>query len=415
MRKSIFANHNYEASLRSSNSADSDIFIPFNMKATSTTNPTIYATLLLSAALAAQSFWIQPSHAVKPFEAKWFQETTSSTALFGRKAKRGRLGDLADATPSEIRKVERTQTKKNKSVAVGKKANNNAPSNSISPDLAAWVAKKDDESPGQSPPENTTPTTVAATAVTREGATSFQIFEPDPEPTTTSLTSSTRRQKQQVRKEQEEQRSSRIDAAIDKLEDMLEAKTKSIDDILSAVRELLQIPSGNLRPLVAGAKRQDYRLAWVGSDDAVCHVGTGLHMVPLARLQEVFLSCLGRNRIELLEVIRVLGPFPNVKNVLQGNSKVDSAGGDLEEWKITMDSMVDGTGKEILAGTEDNIRRVGLHVYFSDERAIVAVVPPTEGDGSRRRADPLEENGKHVLVFVREQSLDDKLESLRVL
>ena len=380
------------------------------MKATSTTNPTIYATLLLSAALAAQSFWIQPSHAVKPFEPKWCQETTSSTSLFGRKAKRGRLGDLADATPSEIRKVERTQTKTNKSVAVRKKGSNNAASNSISPDLAAWVAKKDDESPDQSPPA-----TVSATTVAGEGASSFQRFEPDPEPTTTSSKSSSRREKQQVRKEQEEQRSSRIDAAIDKLEDTLQEKTNSLDDILSAVRELLQIPSGNLRPLVAGAKRQDYRLAWVGSDEAVCHVGTGLHKVPLARLQEVFLSCLGRNRIELLEVIRVLGPFPNVKNVLQGNSKVSSAGGDLEEWQIAMDSMVDGTGKEILAGTEDNIRRVGLQVYFSDERAIVAVVPPTVGDGSSRRADPLEENGKHVLVFVREQSLDDKLDSLRVL
>ena len=62
----------------------------------------------------------------------------------------------------------------------------------------------------------------------------------------------------------------------------------------------------------------------MGSDVAICHVGTGLHKVPLARLQEVFLSCLGRNRLEVLEVIRILGPFPNVKNVLQGAAKVGS-------------------------------------------------------------------------------------------
>jgi hypothetical protein len=68
----------------------------------------------------------------------------------------------------------------------------------------------------------------------------------------------------------------------------------------------------------------------VGSEDAISHIGTGLHKVPLARLQEVFLSALGtttskksnknnnnKNRIELSEVIRLLGPFPNVKRTLQ--------------------------------------------------------------------------------------------------
>ena len=34
----------------------------------------------------------------------------------------------------------------------------------------------------------------------------------------------------------------------------------------------------------------NYSLAWVGSDEAICHLGTGLHKVPLARLQDIFLS-----------------------------------------------------------------------------------------------------------------------------
>jgi hypothetical protein len=63
----------------------------------------------------------------------------------------------------------------------------------------------------------------------------------------------------------------------------------------------------------------------VGSEDAISHIGTGLHKVPLARLQEVFLSALGtttakksnKNTHELSEVILLLGPFPNVKRTLQ--------------------------------------------------------------------------------------------------
>ena len=166
----------------------------------------------------------------------------------------------------------------------------------------------------------------------------------------------------------------------------------------------------------------------MGSDEAICHIGTGLHKVPLARLQEVFLSCLGRSRLEILEVIRILGPFPNVKNILQGNTKInkgkngnDGAFGNVENIQIVMDSMIDGTGKEILAGKQDNVRKVDLQIYFSDERAIVAVVPPSTSTsssngsgGTVRQNNPLENNGSNVLVFVREEDLDEKLDSLRV-
>jgi hypothetical protein len=170
---------------------------------------------------------------------------------------------------------------------------------------------------------------------------------------------------------------------------------------------------------LAGNRRYDYRLAWVGSDDAICHIGTGLHKVPLARMQEVFWSCLGKNRIEILEVIRILGPFPNVRNTLQGTTqlgKTTTASAIANEnavstLNIVMDSMIDGTGKQILAGTADNIRRVELHLYYADERVMVAVVPGTDG---KVRSDPLENNGSNVLVFLREEALDDKLDALRV-
>jgi hypothetical protein len=184
---------------------------------------------------------------------------------------------------------------------------------------------------------------------------------------------------------------------------------------------LMQLPADNLRQLAVGSASRDYRLAWVGSDDAVTYLGTGLHKVPLARLQEVFLTMQGRGRVQVQEVIRILGPFPTVKNVLQGSCKVDKLSDDASAWSLTWDSMVDGTGKELLAGKKENVRTVDLQVYYCDSSVLVAVVPPPSSedggsavDARTLRTDPLEQDGAHIMVFVREEDLDGKLESLRV-
>ena len=219
-----------------------------------------------------------------------------------------------------------------------------------------------------------------------------------------------RRQKQTAKKAVDKERSKKIEAVLDELQTVLEERTGNVGDILSVVGKLLQIPSdssGDLRRVLSAKDRSDYRLAWVGSDDAICHLGTGLHKVPLARMQEVFMNCLGRNRIEILEVISLIGPFPNVKNILQGTTKI-SGGIEGADVQITMEKMVDGTGKTIDAGTDDNIRRVDLEVAFSDERAIVVLMPG--GD----TANPLADNGKRVMLFVKEDDLDEKLEGYRV-
>lgn len=221
-----------------------------------------------------------------------------------------------------------------------------------------------------------------------------------------------RRQKQSVQKVVDEERAAEIKIVLDKLEEVLGERTGNVRDILAVVEELLEIPSNNnndLRRLLSARDRSDFRLAWVGSDEAICHLGTGLHKVPLARMQEVFMNCLGKNKIEILEVISIIGPFPNVKNVLQGTTKIISGSGGSDV-QIVMDSMFDGTGKEIMAGTDDNIRRVDLEVAFCDERALVVVMPDDENSNGK----PLDDDGKRVLLFVREDDLDDKLEGLRV-
>lgn len=179
-------------------------------------------------------------------------------------------------------------------------------------------------------------------------------------------------------------------------------------------------------------QRLDYRLAWVGSDAAVSHTGTGLHKVALARLQEVFLSFTGRNRIQYTEVIRILGPFPNVKNTLQGSGTVhanassspssslsfktgsakESAASrdninnsDNANWKIVWDSMIDGTGKELLAGRVENSQTVWLNVCYCDGQVLLATLPGKT---------IVDDQGQHVLLFLREANMDEKLEALRV-
>mmetsp|Transcript_29249 Transcript_29249/g.32843 ORF Transcript_29249/g.32843 Transcript_29249/m.32843 type:complete len:272 (+) Transcript_29249:177-992(+) len=216
----------------------------------------------------------------------------------------------------------------------------------------------------------------------------------------------------------------KIDSTLDCLQEILEEKSGNVRDILNVVQELLLIDdqlslsqpskkSNDLRQLLMSKERTDYRLSWVGGDDAICHIGTGLHKVPLARMQEVFLNCIGSNRIEILEVISLLGPFPNVKNILQGTTRMINDKGSNADVQIVMDKMFDGTGSEILAGTDDNIRRVDLQIAFCDERVIVAVVPP-EGQNKDNKINPLDDDGKRVLLFVKENKLDEKLDALRV-
>ena len=127
-----------------------------------------------------------------------------------------------------------------------------------------------------------------------------------------------------------------------------------------------------------------------------------------ARLQEMYLL-LGYNRWELLEVIRILGPFPNVRNTLKGDVKLSKLPGEREgvRTSISYTSMIDGTGKEILAGKEDNVKNVGLDVWFTNDEALVCAVPSEDG------SDPLASDGTNILYFVKEENLDEELEKLR--
>jgi hypothetical protein len=328
---------------------------------------------------AAVTLLLFVSHTVA-FHVSTFGRRPHLIPQWAKKVKRGELGKVAvDVAPKSPKRSK--PSKKS--------------SGTVSPALAEWAASASNDL-----------VKVESPVITSDADT----FTPFVEPTNKKSLSS-RRAKQSARKEEEKERDQAVLRMLTGLEDKLEKKA-TLEDILNGIRPLLSIAGGtNLRQLTASAKRVNYRLAWVGGNDSLTYIGTGLHKVPLARMQEVFLTLHGRNRIELLEVIRIIGPFPNVRNILQGDSSVKSSQDNFVEWEIVMDSMIDGTGKEILAGTEDNVRRVKLQVYMADSNAILAVVPPESGGF---REDPLEDDGAHALLFVREDDLDAKLEMLRV-
>jgi hypothetical protein len=407
--------------------------------------------------------------------------TRTKTLLFAaRRAKKGTLGTLAkeglsasdDSSSNNLNnnKDKKKASRSTSSSVVGSNNNNN--NSMISPALAEWMTKNPQPDPDSTDGTTTTTTTTAAAAATTTtppNSTVGRKKKANPLPPTKN------RIKQSQRSQIEMEYNANVQAAVESLKEVLQG-SNNLQDILDAVQDLLKLSSTSSSmssPVTAAAstaatrllfqgssssssskgKRFDYRLAWAGSDEAICHIGTGLHKVPLARLQEIFFSCLSSNsgggggrRIELLEVIRILGPFPNVRNTLQGTTKIErimsssssstvGAGEDknvnndvddddaqpavvVHKLVITMDSMIDGTGKEIMAGTADNVRRVPLHLYVANENVIVAVVPPSTNNNNNNnnilRKDPMEANGANLLVFLKEDQLNEKLDSLRV-
>ena len=343
----------------------------------------------------------------------------SSTVLCGTK-RRGKLA--GNIKLNEEGKISKIMTKKEKQKLGSSKMKRGKNEAEISPLLAEWANSDDDsESSGGS-----TDSVSAASA---------SVFTPfDDEDTSKSKNKRRNSNDSPVTLIDNE----KIDEILGTIEEMLSTPNCDIPKLLAQISALIDmqptqtIPA--LKSLITKKSGKDenqtnYRLAWAGSDKAICHIGTALHKVPLARLEEMFL-CLGYNRWELLEVIRVLGPFPNVRNTLKGGVKVmmgkgsgfsggsavvpsrDGSGREAVRMNISYSSMIDGTGKEILAGKDANVKYVDLDVWFASEKAVVATIVEEFNEDSS--GDPLtSSNGEKVLLFVAEENLEESLEKLR--
>jgi len=358
------------------------------------------------------------------------QQYSSTTSLYGK----GRRGKLANnVSLDDDGNVKLISNKQKQKLGSSKGRRSKSKDNEISPLLAEW-AKEDGD-------DTTTTSSSASSSFDNTAALSkSDIF--------TSFGDESNSKKKKGKKKSKQggalltpTQTTQLDELLTQLTDMISTTNCNVQDIVSKISSLVTLGNsfGNndsillptLKSILSTKPKGDetspsYRLAWVGSDESICHIGTSLHKVPLARLQEMYIV-LGYNKWELLEVIRILGPFPNVRNTLKGELKVkkmnsngmgkgNSSGSvsgsssDREgvRMEISYNSMVDGTGKEILAGKEDNVKRVELDVWFANEKALVCTVPSEDGEDSLSSGD-----GSNLLLFLKEDDLDESLEKLR--
>jgi len=338
--------------------------------------------------------------------------------LHGRKTRRGVLGNNVDVDADGNVKLISNKMKQNKLGSVKNKkstSSNNAEGVGISPLLAEWGA-----------------TAESSSSQRRKDDDDNENVEID------------------IIQQGDDSRDAQMQQLLQSIDTTITTTTNfNIPKLVSDIVSLTKLgsttsTSSNDRVLLPKLKSllskdtTSYRLAWVGSDDAICHIGTSLHKVPLARLQEVYLSLggggsvVGTNKYkwELLEVIRILGPFPNVRNTLRGNvvgltkKKRMNDGEDNTErvqLEIAYSSMIDGTGREIIKST-DGPRKVDLDVWFANDKAIVCTVPSSllsgKSSGSSGSNDDDDDvnpfgNGSNILYFVAENDLDGALNRLR--
>jgi len=358
------------------------------------------------------------------------QQYSSSTSLYG-KGRRGKLvNNVSLDDDGNVKLISNKQKQKlgNNSSKGRRSKSKDSGSGEISPLLAEWAKDSDDDT-------TTTSSSSAESSFDNTAALSkSDIF------TTFGDESNSKKKKGKKKSKQggallTPTQTTQMDELLTQLTDMISTTNCNVQDIVSKITSLVTLGNsfGNndsillptLKSILATKPKGDetspsYRLAWVGSDAAICHIGTSLHKVPLARLQEMYIV-LGYNKWELLEVIRILGPFPNVRNTLKGELKVKKLnsigiaadtgkGREGVRMEISYNSMVDGTGKEILAGKEDNVKRVELDVWFANEKALVCTVPSDEDEDG----DPLSSgDGSNLLLFLKEDDLDESLEKLR--
>jgi hypothetical protein len=285
----------------------------------------------------------------------------------------------------------------------------------ISPDLAKWVAS--------------TAATESNDSSTTRAEEEKQVIKKKRRNASTSSTDDATT----LENETHQQYSAEL---VKKLEALLQQPKRDIAQLLNVVQQLtLQQSENNTSNKnnaflwFEGPKVRNYRMLWAGSDAAICHVGTGLHKVPLARLQEMFIT-VGRKRIETIEVIRILGPFPNIRNSLSGQVKVTTDARSSQTTitgqntlkksiRIVYDRMVDGLGKEI-ATAPNKERSFILDILHVSDSAIVCSVPNNDKkDGKPKQ--PMEDwntadigSGSSLLILVAENDLNTQLETLRV-
>lgn len=380
---------------------------------------TASALIFLAQQSLSQAFTIRPAQYSNQIISGRDSVKESSSELYGRK--KGNLGKTVSTGGISTKK--KKNNKKSKVDDVAPKVSNS---------LSQWASSLNSDSESIS---NEVASDVTAVERSEDAGATFAPFGADDEtstPTTTTTSTSSsnqqskgnksnRRERSTQRQQQSSVLNAKVDSVLASITELISSNNLPVDVLLSKIQSLAELQSPITLKALLNSNAKDYTLSWVGSDDAICHIGTGLHKVPLARLQDIFFT-IGRDgsgqskTCRLMEVISIFGPFPNVRNTLQGEfasqkAQESARAGDAvrtDTVKIMYDSMTDGLGKEIDAGTEDNVRYVDLDIVFASDNTLVCVVPTDDEENNGFGKD-----GKNVLLFLKEDDLDFRLEELR--
>lgn len=191
---------------------------------------------------------------------------------------------------------------------------------------------------------------------------------------------------------EDEQKSNELAAELLDLCQAPKRDVPAIDAKVATLKSLSQATSHQQKALI-----KDWRLVFVSNDAMLGTLGTNLHKLPLTRMEDLFVSfkknkAQGRT-IETIEVLRVLGPFPNLRNTLYGTYEAQSP----NSLTIKYSSFVDGTGKEITSGTAATDQAVSIKVVFVGSELLIFEAKPQQ-----------------LMVFAQETDLTDALSALRV-
>lgn len=155
----------------------------------------------------------------------------------------------------------------------------------------------------------------------------------------------------------------------------------SLSQLVCRMNSLLD-KIGEFKPSsITTAMKGDWKLAFVDSAEAIHEVGSGLGKLPGSSILDLFASFDASGAVKVQEVVRVVGPFPNVRNELSGTWEYSEKAAGFEgdsvsepRLRCTYNEMVDGRNKRTTAATGFKVKTVELDVQYVDRDVLVVFV-----------------------------------------
>jgi len=210
--------------------------------------------------------------------------------------------------------------------------------------------------------------------------------------------------KKQMRQEQQkeqQERQMKADALLDEIFDEIEAKERDLKKVTNAINKITDLCT---KETIAKTIPGDWKLTFVNKADPMHEIGTGLGKLPGTSILDMFITCEKSGKVKVQEICRVVGPFPNIKNELQGTWDYKTASSGFKEGVSSSDKLVfsynmliDGRDKVTTAETGFKVRSVDINVRYIDQDVMIMSL----GEGLDSQ-----------LVWEREDNLDKEVGKL---